>query len=201
VPIETPRYGLVQWEVTLPKMLSEAGYVSGAFGKWHLGHTEGRFPTDQGFDEWYGIPNSTDEAFWPGNSMFRPTSNPFAVPERVMEGKRGEVPRHVKVYDLEVRRVIDRELTDKAKDFISRQVKAGKPLFAYIPYTMVHMPVLPSPEFDGKTGNGMWADTLAQTDAYVGELLDVVDKLGIKDNTIFIFTSDNGPEMLEPWTG
>jgi arylsulfatase A-like enzyme len=51
VPVETPRYGLVQWEVTLPKMLSKAGYVSGAFGKWHLGHTEGRFPTDQGFDE------------------------------------------------------------------------------------------------------------------------------------------------------
>jgi arylsulfatase A-like enzyme len=201
VPIETPRYGLVQWEVTLPKMLAEAGYVSGAFGKWHLGHTEGRFPTDQGFDEWYGIPNSTDEAFWPGNPMFRPDSNPFAKPEHVMEGKKGEVPTQVKVYDLDVRPMIDRELTDKAKDFMSRQVKAGKPFFAYIPYTMVHMPVLPSAEFNGKTGNGMWADTLAQTDAYVGELLDMVDKLGIKDDTIFIFTSDNGPEMLEPWTG
>jgi arylsulfatase A-like enzyme len=201
VPIHTARYGLVQWEITLPKLLSEAGYATGAFGKWHLGHTEGRFPTDQGFDEWYGIPNSTDEAFWPGNSMFRPKSNPFVVPEHVMEGKKGEAPTHVKVYDLDVRPVIDRELTDKAKDFMSRQVKAGKPFFAYIPYTMVHMPVLPSPEFDGKTGNGMWADTLAQTDAYVGELLDMVDKLGIKDDTIFIFTSDNGPEMLEPWTG
>ena len=117
-----------------------------------------------------------------------------------MEGKKGEAPKNVKIYDLAERRVIDRELTDKTKDFMSRQVKAGKPFFAYIPYTMVHMPVLPAPEFDGKTGNGFWADTLTQVDTYVGELLDAVDKLGVKDNTIFIFTSDNGPEMLEPWT-
>jgi arylsulfatase A-like enzyme len=73
VPIDTPRYGLVQWEITLPKLLSDAGYATGAFGKWHLGQTEGRFPTDQGFDEWYGIPNSTDEAYWPDSSLFRPS--------------------------------------------------------------------------------------------------------------------------------
>jgi arylsulfatase A-like enzyme len=201
VPLETPRYGLVQWEITVARMLSNAGYATGAFGKWHLGHTEGRFPTNQGFDEWYGIPNSTDEAFWPGSTLFRPKSNPFAHPEQVMEAKKGETPKNVKVYDLEQRRVIDREITDKAMDFMSRQVKAGKPFFAYIPYTMVHMPVLPAPEFDGKTGNGFWADTLTQIDTYVGELLDTVDKLGVKDDTIFIFTSDNGPEMFEPWNG
>jgi arylsulfatase A-like enzyme len=201
VPIETPRYGLVQWEVTLPKMLSKVGYVSGAFGKWHLGHTEGRFPTDQGFDEWYGIPNSTDEAYWPENPQFRPQSNPYAHAEQVMEARKGEAPKNVKVYNLEERRIIDREATDKAKDFMSRQVKAGKPFFAYIPYTLVHIPVLASPEFDGKTGNGFWADALAQTDSYVGELLDMVDKLGVKNDTIFIFTSDNGPEMLEPYNG
>jgi arylsulfatase A-like enzyme len=201
VPIHTPRYGLVQWEITLANLLSDAGYATGAFGKWHLGHTEGRFPTDQGFDEWYGIPNSTDEAYWPGSLGSRPTPNPFAVPEHIMEGKKGEVPEKVKVYNLDERRVIDRELTDKAKGFMTRQVKAGKPFFAYIPYTMVHVPVLPSAEFDGKTGNGFWADALAQTDAYVGELLDLVDKLGVKDDTLFIFTSDNGPEMLEPYNG
>jgi arylsulfatase A-like enzyme len=201
VPIHTPRYGLVQWEITMPELLSDAGYATGAFGKWHLGHTEGRFPTDQGFDEWYGIPNSTDEAYWPDNPLFRPKSNPFASAEHVMEGKKGEVPKHVKVYDLDVRRVIDRELTDKAKDFMSRQVAADKPFFAYIPYTMVHMPILPAAEFDGKTGNGHWADALAQIDAYVGELLDEVDRLGVKDDTLFIFTSDNGPEMMEPWNG
>jgi arylsulfatase A-like enzyme len=201
VPLDTPVYGLVQWEVTLPEVLSTAGYATGAFGKWHLGHTPGRYPTDQGFDEWYGIPNSTDEAYWADDPLFRPNSDPFAVAEHVMEGKKGEAPQNLKVYNLAERRIIDREITDKAKDFMSRQVAAGKPFFAYIPYTMVHMPVLPAPEFDGKTGNGFWADTLAQIDTYVGELLDQVDKLGVRDNTIFIFTSDNGPEMFEPWNG
>jgi arylsulfatase len=73
VPLFTPIYGLTQWEVTLAEMLSRAGYTTGAFGKWHLGDTPGRFPTDRGFDEWYGIPNSTDESFWPESTRFRPT--------------------------------------------------------------------------------------------------------------------------------
>ncbi len=57
-------FGISKWEITLPEMLSDSGYATGMFGKWHLGDTEGRFPTDQGFDEWYGIPNSSDRAFW-----------------------------------------------------------------------------------------------------------------------------------------
>ena len=81
VPIDTPRYGLVQWEYSMAEMLSDVGYATGAFGKWHLGHTDGRFPTDQGFDEWYGIPNSSDEAYWPDRSMYRPASDPYAAPE------------------------------------------------------------------------------------------------------------------------
>ncbi len=201
IPIQTPIYGLVQWEYTMATMLSEVGYATGIFGKWHLGHTVGRLPTDQGFDEWYGIPNSSDEAFWPGSSMFRPGSDPYAKPEYVMESTKGQPPRDVKIYDLAERRIIDQELTEKAKAYITRQARSGKPFFAFIPYTMPHFPVTPAPEFDGKTGNGHWADALAQMDFYTGELLDTVEKLGIKDNTIFIFTSDNGPEMLEPWYG
>jgi arylsulfatase len=201
VPIDTPRYGLVQWEVTMAEMLSDLGYSTACFGKWHLGHTEGRFPTDQGFDVWFGIPNSSDEGYWPDRSMYRPSSDPFAGPEYVMESVKGQQPKKLQVYDEAYRRIIDRQLTDKTKDFMMRQVKAGKPFFAFVPYTMVHHPVTPAPEFDGKTGNGYWADALAQMDAYTGELLDTVDKLGIKDNTIFVFTSDNGPEMIEPWNG
>ncbi len=201
VPIDTPRYGLVQWEVTMAEMLSASGYATGAFGKWHLGHTEGRFPTDQGFDEWYGIPNSSDEAFWPKSSMFRPDSDPFVTPEYVMQSVKGQAPTKLKVYDLDYRRIIDRELTDKAVDFMTRQAKAGKPFFAFVPYTMPHYPVTPAPEFDGKSGNGYWADALAQMDAYTAQLIDTVEKLGLSDNTIFIFASDNGPEMTEPWNG
>jgi arylsulfatase A-like enzyme len=81
-----------------------------------------------------------------------------------------------------------------------REVKTGKPFFAYVPYTMVHIPVLPSPEFDGIDRKRLLGRYTSQTDAYVGELLDTVDKLGAKDNTLFIFTSNNGAEMIEQWT-
>jgi len=208
VPIDTPVYGLVQWEITMAEMLSSAGYGTGIFGKWHLGHTRGRFPTDQGFDEWYGIPNSTDEAFWPDNPRFRPDSNPYARPEYIMEGHKGDAPKNVRIYNLEERRLIDTELTKRSIDFMGRETTAKKPFFAFVPYTQPHMPTIPSPEFQNKTRNGDFADVLAEIDAHVGELLDAVDKLGIRDNTIFIFTSDNGPEFSTgyygfsgPWRG
>jgi len=208
VPLSNPLYGLTQWEYTMPEMLSDAGYVTGMFGKWHLGHTEGRFPTDQGFDEWYGIPNSSDESLWPDSDYFQENSHAFAKYEHVFEGRKGSAPEKIKVYDSAARLEIDREITDKAKDFMKRQVDAGKPFFAFLPYTQTHGPVKPSAEFKGVTGNGPWADVLTQTDGYVGELLDTVDELGIRDNTIFIFTADNGPEMTPghhgwsgPWRG
>jgi len=212
VPITTGMYGLTQWEVTMAEMLSEAGYATGMFGKWHLGHTKGRFPTDQGFDEWYGIPNSTDESLWPDqpqfNEVVKENLSPYAVPEYIYDAKKGSDPRKVKVYDSLARLEIDRECTDRAKDFIKRQAKAGKPFFAFLPYTQTHMPVVPSKDFAGKSGNGDWGDVLMQIDAYTGELLDTIGELGIADDTIFIFSSDNGPEMFPghngwsgPWRG
>ena len=201
IPLESPRYGLTQWEVTMAEMLSDAGYATGMFGKWHLGQTKGRFPTDQGFDEWYGIPNSSDEAFWPDNTRFRPGSHPYATPEHIMESRKGGEPKELRVYNLKERALIDKDLTDKSVDFMQRQVKAGKPFFLFLPYTQTHMPVLPHPDFKGKTKNGDFADVLAQLDAYVGQLLDEVDKLGIRENTIFIFTADNGAEFTVPYHG
>ncbi|NEO81798.1 arylsulfatase [Moorena sp. SIO4G3] len=201
IPLETPLYGLTQWEYTLAEMLSDAGYSTGMFGKWHLGQTEGRFPTDQGFDEWYGIPNSSDEAFWPDDPRYRPYSHPAAHPEYIMTGHKGEKPTKLKVYNLEERAAIDKTLTDKSMDFMERKVEANKPFFLFVPYTQTHMPVTPHPDFAGSTRNGDFADVLAQTDFYVGQLLDKVDELGIRDNTIFIFTSDNGPDPLAPYHG
>lgn len=201
VPLFTPIYGLTQWEVTMAKILSHTGYATGAFGKWHLGDTPGRYPTDQGFDEWYGIPNSTDESFWPESQRFRPDSSPLAKFEYVMDGHKGESPKEVKVYDLNARRVIDRELTERAIDFMQRAVTARKPFFTYIPYTHVHFPNLPEPAFKGKTRTSDFADVVVQMDAYVGRLLDAIDQMGVRDNTVFIFTSDNGPEMFEPYYG
>ncbi len=198
IPIETPVYGLTQWEYTMAEMLSDVGYSTAMFGKWHLGHTEGRYPTDQGFDEWYGIPNSSDESAWADDTRFKADIHPFAVQEYIMEAKRDAVPKKIKVYNTEARKEIDGDLTAKSIDFIERQAKAKKPFFLFIPYTQTHMPVLPSAEFRGKTGNGDFADVLAQTDAYVGRLLDKLEELDIDKNTIFIFTSDNGPDPTVP---
>jgi arylsulfatase A-like enzyme len=90
VPIGEGLEGLTQWEVTIAKLLSGVGYATAAFGKWHLGSTDGRLPNDQGFDEWYGIPRTTDEAFWPSQTAARAADVPF---EQIMEGRKGEKSR------------------------------------------------------------------------------------------------------------
>jgi arylsulfatase A-like enzyme len=187
-------YGITKWEITLAEMLADSGYATSIFGKWHLGDTEGRYPTDQGFDEWIGIPRSSDRAFWPDSNSFTPDSHPDAVFTHVMSAKRGEKPKEGEVYGREKRKTIDREITDQAIDFIKRKAKGDQPFFTFLSYTQTHEPVDPHPDYYGKTGNGSFADVLAQTDDYVGDLLDTIDELGLKDNTVFIFTSDNGRE-------
>ena len=189
-PPRNPWYGITKWEHTLAELLSDAGYATGLFGKWHLGDTEGRFPTDQGFDEWWGLPRSSDRAFWPDSSSFQ--SDIGIKLMHVMSAKRGESPKELEVYGREKRATIDREITDHAIDFMQRKASTEKPFFAYIPYTQTHTPHDPHPEARGKTGNGDFADILAQTDQYIGDLLDTIESLGIKDDTIVIFTSDNG---------
>jgi arylsulfatase A-like enzyme len=201
VPLGTGTYGLTQWEVTMAEMLSDAGYATGMFGKWHLGDSAGRYPTDQGFDEWYGIPNSSDESYWPDNDLFRDDVHPQAAYEYVMEATRGAAPRRVKVYDSAQRLIMDREVTDRAKDFIERRADGDEPFFLFIPYTQTHLPVEPEPSRKGSTGNGHWADVLAQLDDYVGELLDAVEEAGIRDETVFVFSADNGPESAIPHQG
>jgi arylsulfatase len=193
IPLGGGVYGLVQWEITMAEMLADAGYATGIFGKWHLGHTKGRFPTDQGFDEWYGIANSSDEAAWEALDGYKESGVEGTY---IYEGKKGSTPKKVKNYTLKQRALIDLELTKRSIEFMKKQVKKKRPFFLYVPYTQTHYPALPHPDFKGKTGNGRWADVLAQVDAYNGMLLDAIDKLGIKNNTLFIFTADNGPEGL-----
>ena len=201
-------YGITSYEYTLAEMLSDSGYATGIFGKWHLGDTEGRYPTDQGFDEWYGIPRSSDRAYWPDSDTFVEGSHPSAVFTRVMSGTRGQQPKELEVYGRATRATIDREITDHAIDFIQRKARAEQPFFAFLPYTQTHDPVDPHPDFKGTTGNGPFADVLAQTDAYVGEILGTIEELGLREDTIFIFTSDNGREGIPgsggftgPWRG
>jgi arylsulfatase A-like enzyme len=198
VPFGGVADGLTQWEVTMAESLSAAGYATALNGKWHLGSHDGRLPNDQGFDEWFGIPRTTDESMWPGSPGYSTTLMPS---EQILEGRKGEKSRALKVYDVEQRRLIDAEITRRSIAFMERQASAKKPFFAYATLTQPHLPTLPNPAFAGKTGNGDWADMLAEMDHNVGQMLDAVDRLGIRDDTIVIFTSDNGPEFIRPWDG
>lgn len=198
VPRGGAPYGLTQWEITTAKLLAGRGYATAHFGKWHLGDQQGRYPTDQGFDEWYGIPNSTSVSPWTSTPGFDPKAAPVPY---IMEGRKGEKSRNLDVYDLKARRLIDTEITRRTIDFMKRNAKAGKPFYAYVPFTLVHYPTLPHPDFAGKTGHGEFADALAEMDHHVGQLVDAVQELGIVENTLVVFTSDNGPEEMLPWRG
>jgi arylsulfatase len=198
VPYGGMAEGLTQWEVTMAESLSDAGYATALYGKWHLGSHDGRLPNDQGFDEWYGIPRTTNEALYFASPGYSPALMP---PEQIMEGRKGEKSRELKVYDLDQRRLMDAELTRRSIGFMERQARARKPFLAVASLTQPHYPTLPHPGFSGKTGNGDWADTLAEMDHNVGQMLDAVDRLGIRENTIVIFLSDNGAEFIQPYDG
>lgn len=211
VPIGGVPDGLTQWEVTIAELLSAQGYATGMWGKWHLGSAENRFPTHQGFDEWYGIPRTYDEAMWPSlnetKSMWPSVGNTqgwnakVVHPEPIYEARKGQKARQVGTLDVEQRRLMEAGITTRAVDFIRRHAKAGKPFYAYVSSSLVHMPTLPHPEFAGKTGNGDWADVLAEMDHRTGQILDAIKEAGIEDNTLVIYTSDNGPEATNPWEG
>ena len=197
VPAGLPQ-GLHPWERTLAQILKQAGYSTGMFGKWHLGDRDGRFPHQRGFDEWYGIPRTTNETMFTSAPGF--DASVVDLPY-VMQGFAGTPAEILVVYDLPKRRLIDSELTEKTIDFMTRQSAAKQPFFAYVPLTHLHFPTLPHPDFAGRSAVGDFADSMMEMDHRVGELLDAVDAVGIGDDTLFIFASDNGPEFRRPWRG
>jgi arylsulfatase len=197
VPAGLPQ-GLIPWEITLAQLFKQQGYSTAIHGKWHLGDRKGRFPTDRGFDEWYGIPRTTNESMFTSSAGYDSKVTPLPY---VLEARAGEVPKEAALYDLEMRRRIDGELIALSQAFIAKQHKSGTPFFSYVPLTQLHYPTIPHHDFSGKTGAGDFADALAEMDHRVGQLLDTVEKLGIADNTLFIFASDNGPEFRRPWRG
>lgn len=197
VPAGLPQ-GIHPWERTLPQLLKEAGYSTGMFGKWHLGDRDGRFPHQRGFDEWYGIPRTTNETLFTSAPGFDPTVVDLPY---VMEGFAGQPAREVAVYDLDKRRLIDSELTERTIDFMRRKAASAQPFFAYVPLTHLHFPTLPHPDFAGRSAVGDFADSMMEMDHRVGQILDAVDALGLRNDTLFIFASDNGPEFRRPWRG
>ena len=140
--------GLTLWEVTLAQLLSAQGYATGIWGKWHLGSAEARLPNNRGFDEWYGIPRTYSEVFWPslndthsiwpsvGSKQGWDTNVVPAQP--IYEAFKGKKPQQVGELDLDHRRAMEKEITTRAVAFIKKNASAGKPFFAYVSFSLVH---------------------------------------------------------------
>jgi arylsulfatase A len=159
--------GLNLDEVTLADMLKAKGYKTCAIGKWHLGVPEKYLPTSRGFDEYFGVPYSVD-----------------MNPRLLMDGTKA-IEQETDVDYLTQR------YTKRSIDFIERS-KDG-PFFLYLAHSMVHIPLGASPEFKGKSGLGLYGDALAEIDWSFGEIMKTLDRHGLRENTLVIFTSDNGP--------
>ncbi len=196
VPAGLPQ-GIIPWEKTIAELFSDAEYATAMYGKWHLGDKEGRYPKDKGFDEWYGIPRTTNESMFFDSIGY---DESIVEPPYVMEGTKGKPAEKKELYDLEMRRKIDAVLTERSCEFIKRNGNK-KPFFLYVPLTQLHFPTLPHREFEGVSKHGDFADSLIEMDARVGQIIDAVDQNNLTENTIFIFASDNGPEYRRPWRG
>ena len=185
---------------TMGELFKNAGYATAIFGKWHLGGDPQSLPTAHGFDEFYGIPPSIswDAATYVDtmvltHSFAEPVNDLLARGPQIVEATAGGPLRTVKPFTPEVRANIDYELTDKSIDFMRRQKTAGKPFFLYLPFSMGHAPNLPAEPFKGKSRIGNYGDKMMEGDFHVGQILDTLKDLGIEDNTIVVFASDNGP--------
>jgi arylsulfatase A-like enzyme len=164
--------GLHPDEITVAEVLKEQGYATACIGKWHLGDQPEFLPTRQGFDYYYGIPYSND--------MGRGDNNP---PLPIM--------RNEKVIEAPAdQSTLTKRYTEEAIAFINANV--DNPFFLYLPHTMPHVPIFSSPDFAGKSNNGKYGDAIEEIDWSTGEIVNTLVELGIEQNTLVIFTSDNG---------
>ena len=186
---------------TMGELFKRAGYATAIFGKWHLGAEPQSLPTAHGFDEFYGIPPdiSWDSATYVDSMVFTHSMNAsrdelLQKGPQIVEAVAGGPLRTVKPFTRDVRAEIDVELVAKSIDFMKRQKAAGKPFFLYLPFSMGHFPNLPAKEFAGKSRIGQYGDKLMEGDDHVGRILSTLKELGIDDDTLLVFASDNGPQ-------
>ena len=183
------RKGLRPDEITIAEVLKERGYATACIGKWHLGDQPAFLPTRQGFDRFFGIPFSNDMAL---REPF-PRPLPLVRDERVCEEL---APAKAGGQDLLTRRYTEEAL--RFLDEVNTSRKPGtknlgpQPFFLYLPHSMVHGPLAVSSAFRGSTGKGLYADAVAEVDWSVGRILAKLRDLGVAENTLVIFTSDNG---------
>jgi arylsulfatase len=186
------KVGLGDNEMTLAQLLKQQGYVTGMFGKWHLGDSPQFMPLRHGFDEYFGLPYSVD--MWPGEPDLI-TNMPATM--AAMKREKPDLP----IYDGE--RIFRPEMTiddlnhlttwyaGRAVKFIEKN--KSHPFFLYVAHNMPHVPLGVSDKFRGKTKRGLYGDVIEEIDWSVGQILDVLKRNGLDENTWVIFTSDNGP--------
>jgi arylsulfatase/arylsulfatase A len=170
----TDNIGLNPDEITLAEILKPMGYATCAIGKWHLGHHPEFLPTRQGFDHYFGLPYSNDMG---SNKKGNPPL-PLYSDEKVIETEPDQSE-------------LTRRYTEEAIKFIRDH--QGAPFFVYLPHTMIHNPVAASDGFKGKSGLGLLGDAIEEIDWSVGQIMAALKELKLDDNTLVIFTSDNGP--------
>ncbi len=159
--------GMAPEEITMAEALKEQGYATGIVGKWHLGHHHWYMPLQQGFDEYFGIPYSND-----------------------MNGVVYFEDNEIVEWEVDQSQ-ITKTYTEKSLDFIERH--QDEPFFLYVPHSMPHLPIYASEDFDGRTDRGMYGDVIEELDWSVGQILKKLEELNLAENTVVVFTSDNGP--------
>ncbi len=183
--------GLPSEEVTVAELLKQKDYATGMFGKWHLGHLPQYLPNAQGFDTYYGIPysNDMDKEGGPNyraevikDANYYPEIAHYNVPlmrdEKVIERPADQ-------------NTITRRYTEEAVRFIRE--KQDRPFFVYLPHSLPHIPLFASEEFRGKSPRGLYGDVVEEIDWSVGQILDTLSELKLDQQTLVVFTSDNGP--------
>lgn len=172
--------GLHPNEVTMAEMLKPLGYATAQYGKWHLGSEPDFLPTRQGFDEYFGIPFSND--MWPYHpsqgTIFDFGPLPLVENEQIID-------------TLDDQSMLTTWYTERAVSFIERN--ADQPFFLYVPHSMPHVPLFASEKHQGKSAAGLYGDVIEEIDWSVGEILAALKDNGVDENTLVIFTSDNGP--------
>ena len=172
--------GLHLEELTMAEMLKNEGYATAIFGKWHLGDHPDFMPNKQGFDEFYGIPYSND--MWPYHpeqgTVFDFPPLPLFENEKIID-------------TLVDQSMLTTQLTERSVSFIKKN--KANPFFLYVAHPQPHVPLFVSDKFKGKSKRGLYGDVIMEIDWSIGQILETIKTLGIDDNTLVIFTSDNGP--------
>jgi len=189
------RHGIHPDEKTIAEMLKEQGYTTGIIGKWHLGHLPPFLPLQNGFDEYFGLPYSND--MWPYDYDGTPLSDTSSDPGKARKAKfpplqliEGNTPTK-EIKSLDDQATLTTLYTEKAVDFILRH--KNKPFFLYLAHSMPHTPIAVSEKFKGKSQQGLYGDVMMEIDWSVQQITNTLRKCGMAENTLIIFTSDNGP--------